>query len=123
MICPSVAGGGFTSLSLAGKAIFIAVFHTGWFIESLWTQEMVIHALRDRKLPLIKQHATAPVMLATFGAAVIGSYLPYSRVATSLKFGSMPGTFIEIVVGLLILYILLTSLVKRLYLRKEKFLI
>ncbi|MCT7875443.1 MAG: HAD-IC family P-type ATPase, partial [Lactobacillus iners] len=123
VICPSVAGGGFTSLSLAGKAIFIAVFHTGWFIESLWTQEMVIHALRDRKLPLIKQHATAPVMLATFGAAVIGSYLPYSRVATSLKFGSMPGTFIEIVVGLLILYILLTSLVKRLYLRKEKFLI
>ncbi len=84
---------------------------------------MVIHALRDQRLPLIKQRATAPVMLATFGAAVIGSYLPYSRIATSLKFGPMPGTFIEMVFVLLVFYILLTTLVKRLYLRKEKFLI
>ncbi len=123
VICPGVAGGSFTSLNLTGQAIFIAVFHTGWFIESLWTQEMVIHALRDQRLPLIKQRATAPVMLATFGAAVIGSYLPYSRLATSLKFGPMPGTFIEMVFVLLVFYILLTTLVKRLYLRKEKFLI
>ena len=123
VVCPSVAGGSFTSLNMAGQAVFIAVFHTGWFIESLWTQEMVIHALRDQRLPLIKQRATAPVMLATFGAAVIGSYLPYSRIATSLKFGPMPGTFIEMVFVLLVFYILLTTLVKRLYLRKEKFLI
>lgn len=123
VICPHLVGGDYASLSLAQKAIFVTIFHTGWFIESLWTQEMVIHALRDKALPFIKQRATWSVMMATFGAGVIGTLLPFSGLKQALDFGKMPIDFIWIVFGLLVLYILLTTAVKQIYLRKEKFLI
>lgn len=53
MVCPQVTGTSYAAASTTQKLIFSAIFCTGWFIESLWTQEMVIHALRDPKLPLL----------------------------------------------------------------------
>ncbi|CCI85101.1 magnesium-translocating P-type ATPase [Lactobacillus pasteurii DSM 23907 = CRBIP 24.76] len=123
VICPHLTGGDYASLSLAQKASFIAIFHTGWFVESLWTQEMVIHALRDKGLPFVKQRASWSVMMATFGAGVIGTLLPFSGLRASLDFGKLPIDFIWIVFVLLILYIMLTMIVKKFYMRKEKFLI
>lgn len=122
-ICPHLVGASYAAATIGQKAAFIALFHTGWFIESLWTQEMVIHALRDRKMPFIQQHATWAVICATFGAGIIGSLLPFSPLAKVMKFGPMPLSYLWVIVILLVLYILLTTVVKRLYLRKEKFLI
>ncbi|RHW51590.1 magnesium-translocating P-type ATPase [Lactobacillus bombicola] len=123
IICPYLVGGSFNAISPSQKIAFIALFHTGWFIESLWTQEMVIHALRDRRLPFIKQHATTTVVLSTFGAGIIGTLIPFSSLAGKLGFGKMPLSFMWIILGILILYILLTTLVKHFYLKDEKFLI
>ncbi|MDF7638293.1 magnesium-translocating P-type ATPase [Lactobacillus sp. ESL0791] len=123
VICPQLVGGSFTAISAAQQVAFVALFHTGWFIESLWTQEMVIHALRDRRLPFIKQHATYAVILATFGAGIIGTLLPFSSLAKVLKFGPMPLSYMWVILGILILYIMLTTLVKHFYLKNEKFLI
>ena len=105
-------------------ALLFFIFCTGWFIESLWTQEMVIHALRDPRLPFIKQHATAIVTWATIGMAAIGTMLPFIiPVAKAVKFGPIPVYFLGIVFILLILYIALTMLVKKWYLKSEKCLI
>lgn len=123
IICPKLVGGNFNSINLAQKALFIALFHTGWFIESLWTQEMVIHALRDKRFPFIKQHASTAVVLSTFGAGIIGTLLPFSWLAKPLKFGPMPLSYMWVILGILILYILLTTVVKHFYLKSEKFLI
>ncbi|WEV70644.1 magnesium-translocating P-type ATPase [Lactobacillus sp. ESL0785] len=123
LICPHLVGGAYNAISPAQKVAFVALFHTGWFIESLWTQEMVIHALRDRHLPFIKQHATYAVILATFGAGIIGTLLPFSFAAGALKFGPMPLDYMWVILGILILYILLTTVVKHFYLKQEKFLI
>lgn len=122
-ICPHLVGASYAAATIGQKAAFIALFHTGWFIESLWTQEMVIHALRDRKMPFIQQHATWAVICATFGAGIIGSLLPFSPLAKVMKFGPMPLSYLWVIAILLVLYILLTTVVKSLYLRKEKFLI
>lgn len=123
VICPHLVGGSYQTLNPAQQAAFIALFHTGWFIESLWTQEMVIHALRDPRLPFIGQHAAPGVTLATFGAGVIGTLIPFSFLANKLGFGKMPVSFIWVVLAILVLYILLTTIVKHFYLKNEKFLI
>ena len=124
MVCPQVTGTVYAAASTTQKLIFSAIFCTGWFIESLWTQEMVIHALRDPKLPFIKQHATAIVTWATIGMAVVGTVLPFiTPIVKAIKFGPIPMYFLAIVFLLLILYIALTTLVKKWYLKSEKYLI
>lgn len=123
-ICPSAVGTSYAAASASQKAIFIAIFWSGWFIESLWTQEMVIQALRDPAVPFIKQHSSALVMLATIGAGLIGTALPYvPSWAKAMKFGHIPEYYLLVVLALLFLYIGLTTVVKHLYLRKERFLI
>lgn len=124
MVCPQVTGTIYAAASTTQKLIFSAIFCTGWFIESLWTQEMVIHALRDPKLPFIKQHDTAIVTWATIGMAVVGTVLPFiTPIVKAIKFGPIPMYFLAIVFLLLILYIALTTLVKKWYLKSEKYLI
>ena len=124
MVCPQVTGTIYAAASTTQKLIFSAIFCTGWFIESLWTQEMVIHALRDPKLPFIKQHATAIVTWATIGMAVVGTVLPFiTPIVKAIKFGPIPMYFLAIVFLLLILYIALTTLVKKWSLKSEKYLI
>lgn len=124
MVCPQVTGTIYAAASTTQKLIFSAIFCTGWFIESLWTQEMVIHALRDPKLLFIKQHATAIVTWATIGMAVVGTVLPFiTPIVKAIKFGPIPMYFLAIVFLLLILYIALTTLVKKWYLKSEKYLI
>ncbi len=124
IVCPQVTGTIYAAASTTQKLIFSAIFCTGWFIESLWTQEMVIHALRDPKLPFIKQHATAIVTWATIGMAVVGTVLPFiTPIVKAIKFGPIPMYFLAIVFLLLILYIALTTLVKKWYLKSEKYLI
>jgi P-type Mg2+ transporter len=123
IVCPYLVGGSFNALNPSNQAAFIALFHTGWFIESLWTQEMVIHALRDQRLPFIGQHATTTVIVATFGAGIIGTLIPFTSLATKLGFGHMPLSFMWVILGILVLYILLTTLVKHYYLKGEKILI
>lgn len=124
MVCPQVTGTIYAAASTTQKLIFSAIFCTGWFIESLWTQEMVIHALRDPKLPFIKQHTTAIVTWATIGMAVVGTVLPFiTPIVKAIKFGPIPMYFLAIVFLLLILYIASTTLVKKWYLKSEKYLI
>ncbi|WP_297817856.1 magnesium-translocating P-type ATPase [uncultured Lactobacillus sp.] len=124
LVCPQLVGTTYAQATSSQKLLFSLIFCTGWFIESLWTQEMVIHALRDPKMPFIQQKATFAVMIATIGMALIGTLLPFILpVAKSMKFGPIPAYFLVLVLILLLLYIFLTSLVKAWYLRKERYLI
>lgn len=123
-ICPSAVGASYMAATPSQKAVFMAIFWSGWFIESLWTQEMVIQALRDPAVPFIQQHSSPAVMLATIGAGLIGTAMPYiPSLAKVMKFGPIPEFYVLVVLVLLILYIALTTLVKHWYMKKEEFLI
>lgn len=124
IVCPQAVGTGYANSTASQKLVFSFIFCTGWFIESLWTQEMVIHALRDPQIPFIKQHATTIVGWSTIGMALIGTAFPFiTPIAKAMKFGAIPAYFLLIVFVLLILYILLTTLVKKWYMKSEKYLI
>ena len=123
-ICPSTVGTSYVAATPGQKAVFMAIFWSGWFIESLWTQEMVIQALRDPAIPFLQQHSSGVVMLATIGAGLIGTAMPYiPSLAKVMKFGPIPEYYVLVVLVLLTLYIALTTLVKHWYMKKEKFLI
>lgn len=123
-IGPKVVGSHWANANLEQRTLFVTVFAAGWFVESLWTQEMVIQVLRDPKIPFIQQHSSAAVAWATLGAGVIGGLLPFIKpLAKIMKFGPLPVYYLGLVVILLILYIALTTLVKHWYLKQEKFLL
>lgn len=115
VICPYLVGSNYHHW------VFMTLFYSGIFVESLWTRIMVIHTLRDERFPFFKQHATPVVFLVTFGMAIIGTMLPSSSIAPSLGLTQLPFGYWGIVFLLEVIYILLTTLVKHLYLKKEKF--
>lgn len=115
VICPYLVGSNYHHW------VFMTLFYSGIFVESLWTRIMVIHTLRDERFPFFKQHATPVVFLVTIGMAIIGTMLPSSSIAPSLGLAQLPLGYWGIVFLLEVIYILLTTLVKHLYLKKEKF--
>lgn len=123
-ICPQIVGNSWFTATSSQRALFITIFAAGWFVESLWTQEILIQVLRDQRIPFIQQHSSPAVAWATLGAGVIGTLLPFIiPIAKIMKFGPLPLYYLGLVVILLILYIALTTIVKYWYLKKEKFLI
>lgn len=123
-ICPQIVGNSWFTATSSQRALFITIFAAGWFVESLWTQEILIQVLRDPRIPFIQQHSSPAVAWATLGAGVIGTLLPFiTPIAKIMKFGPLPLYYLGLVVILLILYIALTTIVKYWYLKKEKFLI
>ena len=115
VICPYLVGSNYHHW------VFISLFYSGIFVESLWTRVMIIHTLRDEHFPFFKQHATPIVFLVTFGLAILGTMLPSSSIALSLGLMQLPFSFWGVVLLLEVIYVLLTTLVKHLYLKKEKF--
>ena len=68
------------------------VFQTGWFIESMWSQTMVIHMLRSPKLPFIQSHPALSVVVVALFAVVFVTSLPYSPLASLFKLSHLNGS-------------------------------
>lgn len=89
------------------------LFHTGWFVESLITQTLIIHVIRTRKIPFIQSRASWPLIITTIVIAGIGLWLPFSSFAKSLGFVAMPPVYFAFLAATLFGYILLTQAVKK----------
>lgn len=95
-----------------------SLFQTGWFVESLLSQTLIIHIIRTNKIPFIQSRASWPVILSTLGISAIGIYLPYSPIASSLGFTPLPLWYWPILIAMLLVYFFLTQLVKRWFKKK-----
>jgi Mg2+-importing ATPase len=98
--------------SPALKAHYEALFHTGWFVESILTQTLIVHIIRTRKIPFFQSRASPVTYFFTLLIMGIGVYLPYSPLAGTLGFVALPGIFWLWIAGFLVLYCILTHLVK-----------
>ncbi len=96
-----------------------ALFHTGWFTVGLLTQLMIVHVLRTGNSVWQSPPATAPVVLATFLAAIVGVALPHTPIAPLLGFDLLPAWFFAWVAFVLLAYATTAELVKRWYVRKS----
>ncbi|MFE6686247.1 magnesium-translocating P-type ATPase [Streptomyces sp. NPDC057743] len=95
-----------------------SLFQSGWFVEGLLTQTLVVHMLRTRKIPFVQSRATAPVLLMTALVMAVGIAIPFSPLATALGLQALPMGYFPWLVGTLLAYCLLTHGVKTWYIRR-----
>jgi Mg2+-importing ATPase len=95
-----------------------ALFHTGWFVESLLTQTLIVHIIRTSKIPFIQSRASWPLMVSTLCVISVGIYLPFSPFASALKFVSLPPLYFGLLFIGIILYFIITQLLKVWFIKK-----
>jgi P-type Mg2+ transporter len=92
-----------------------AQFRTGWFVESLATQTLVIFAIRTRRIPFFRSHPSLPLTLAALGVVAVGALLPASPLANLLGFHPLPGGFFAALAVMVACYLVLVEVGKRLF--------
>jgi len=94
------------------------LFHTGWFVESLMTQTLIIHVIRTNLLPFVQSRASWQLTVTTVVIMIVGAILPYSPLASALGFVPLPGLFWPLLLLTLICYVGLTQFVKTWLIKK-----
>jgi Mg2+-importing ATPase len=96
-----------------------SLFQTGWFVESLMTQTLIIHVIRTSGVPFLKSRASWPLIATTVTVMAVGLWLPVSPFAPALGFVALPTLYWPILAATLLSYVLLTQLVKVVLLRRQ----
>jgi len=89
-----------------------ALFHTGWFVESLFTQTLIIHVIRTNQIPFIESRASLPLILTSLGIVTFGAWLTISPLAKTLGFVALPPLYWGLLAIMLVCYVALTQAVK-----------
>ncbi len=121
VLCPRLCGG-LLYTQLADPALrlrYAALFQTGWFLESMWTQVLILHMLRTKKIPFLQSRASAPVLLITLLGIVVFTGLTLTPLAHPLGLTRLPLEYFGFLLPVVLLYMLLVSFVKRLYIRRH----
>lgn len=117
VICPSVCGGAYGTPGV-NNVLFMALFNAGWFVESLWSQTLVIHMIRTSKIPFIQSIASLPVLILTTIAILVGTIIPYTNLGKILGMSPMPAIYFLFLIAIISAYMLLVTILKKLYIRR-----
>lgn len=93
-------------------------FQTGWFLESLATQTLVIHIIRTRKLPFIQSRASWLLFFSTFACVAVGWLIPYTALGRFFQFAKLSFPVLIVIAGLVLIYLVLVEIVKRIFYKK-----
>lgn len=104
--------------------ILLGVFHahapefrTGWFVESLATQTLIVFAIRTRRTPFFRSRPSMPLLLAVLGVVACGVVLPVTPLAADLGFAAIPWQWLTVIAGLTVVYLALVETAKRAFYR------
>jgi Mg2+-importing ATPase len=95
-----------------------ALFQSGWFVEGLLSQTLIIHMIRTSKVPFFQSTAAAPLLVLTLCVMAIGIAIPYTPFGAAVGMVPLPLAYFPWLAGTLVCYCLLTQLVKRWYIRR-----
>ena len=95
-----------------------SLFQSGWFIEGLLSQTLVVHMIRTRRIPFLRSMASAPVLALTGAIMLIGMYIPFSALGARIGMVPLPGAYFGWLALTLVSYCVLTQIVKTLYIRR-----
>ncbi len=120
VLCPLSTGGLlFSQLTDPGlQALYIALFQTGWFVASMWTQTLVLHTLRTPRLPFLQSRAAWPVTVLTGLGIALVTALPYTPLGAALALAPLPPVYFLGLALLVAGYLALTTAAKRRWLRR-----
>ncbi len=88
------------------------LFQTGWLVESLMTQTLIIHVIRTNRIPFLQSWASLPLTLTSLAIMAFGMWLPFSPLASSLHLKRLPGAYWPILAVTLFCYVVLTQTIK-----------
>lgn len=127
VFCPMFVSGGVLYNDLANhfsgaelldlQFRYMAMFQAGWFVESMWSQTLVIHMIRTPKLPFIQSHASAPLTLMTMTGIAVLTIIPFTPLGTLLGFVALPVSYFLYLIPCILLYMLLATSLKKAYVR------
>lgn len=95
-----------------------SLFQSGWFIEGLLSQTLVVHMIRTRKIPFIQSRASTPVIALTGLIMAIGIVIPFTSFGSSIGLQALPISYFPWLIGILLAYCLVTQVVKVAYIKK-----
>ena len=102
---------------LTMQAQYIGLFQAGWFVESMWSQTLVIHMIRTPKLPFIQSRASAPVTLLTMAGIAVLTVIPFTGLGAALSFVALPASYFAYLIPCILLYMALATSLKKAYVR------
>jgi Mg2+-importing ATPase len=97
-----------------------SLFQSGWFVESLATQTLVIFIIRTRRVPFFRSRPSRPLLVTTLVCAGVGVALPYSPLADTFGFTALPADFLAVLAGMVVTYLALAELGKRRFFRPRR---
>ena len=102
------------------RVTYVAMFQAGWFVESMWSQSLVIHMIRTMKLPFIQSRASAPLTLLNFFGIIVITIIPFTLLGKAIGFVSLPLSFFLYLIPCVLAYMILVTAVKKAYIRYHK---
>ncbi|WP_289049779.1 magnesium-translocating P-type ATPase [uncultured Acidaminococcus sp.] len=111
-----IAAGAFAGMDM--RQAYTALFQAGWFVESMWTQTLVIHMIRTPKIPFIQSHASATLTMLTTSGIALCTLLPFTgSLGRDLGFLPLPGVYFGFLALVVLAYMLLATSIKKAYIR------
>lgn len=101
----------------AMQARYIGLFQAGWFVESMWSQTLVIHMIRTPKLPFLQSRASASVTLLTMTGIAVLTVIPFTAFGRVLGFVALPAAYFAYLISCILLYMILATSLKKAYVR------
>lgn len=127
VFCPMFVSGGVLFHDLAAhfsgaelllmQAKYIGLFQAGWFVESMWSQTLVIHMIRTSKLPFLQSRASAPLTLLTLTGIAVLTVIPFTPLGAVLGFVALPAAYFAYLIPCILLYMVLATSLKKAYVR------
>ena len=127
VFCPMFVSGGVLYNDLANhfsgaqlvqmQMAYMGLFQAGWFVESMWSQTLVIHMIRTPKLPFIQSRASAPLTLLTLTGITVLTIIPFTPLGTMLGFVALPAAYFAYLIPCILLYMVLATSLKKAYVR------
>lgn len=118
-VCPAVAGGAWGTLDAAGQALFAGTFQAGWFIESMWTQTLVVHLIRTAQVPFVQSRACGPLLGLGAAGIVAVTALPFSPLGAALGLCPLPAAYFALLACVVAGYAASVLLARQRYVRRH----
>ena len=119
ILCPMLCGATYLKLTdPVMQSQYVALFQTGWFLESMWTQVLILHFLRTRKIPFVQSSPSVPVICTTFAGIIAFTALTFTKSAGVIGLTKLPIRYFLFLFVVVLLYMLLTTVVKIVYQKK-----
>ena len=93
------------------------LFRSGWFVESLATQTLIVFVIRTRRVPFLRSRPSRPLVVSVFAVVVVGALIPQSPLGDPLGFAPLPLTFFAVLVGFVVVYLVCVEIAKYYFFR------